>query len=567
MHRLIRNSLLLLAIALMGTATADDLPRKHAIVASQPAASVAGLEMLRKGGTAIDAAIAAQLVMTLVEPQSSGIGGGSLLVYWDAKKRRVETYDGRETAPASVTPNLFIGKDGKPMNFIEAVVGGKSVGVPGMIAVLALAHKEHGRLPWATLFEPAIKLAENGFTVSRRMSRAATLYAQAIAMVPATAAYLLPNGKPLAEGTIVKNQAYADTLKLLAAKGPDAFYKGPIAQAIVDAVKNAPRNAVDLTLNDLANYKAKKRPPVCGFYRAYKICGMGPPSSGGIATLQILKLMERVDVGKLAANSAPAIHLFAEAQRLAFADRAAYLADADFVPVPVKGLLDARYLAARSRLISMTKAMDRASIAPGNPKGAALTLRRLRLPDRTPPSTAHVSVVDSEGNALAMTGTVEGPFGSQLMAGGFILNNELTDFTFQPAADNRRFANAPEAGKRPLSSMSPTLVFDPKGRLFAVIGSAGSWRIIPFTTKSLIGLIDWKMTMKEAIELPNITARTGATELEGNRGLEAAAEALKAMGHEVALPDQDSGNNGIRITKDGLDAAADPRREGYVAAD
>ena len=551
----------------MGMATAADLPRKHVIVASQPAASEAGFEMLRKGGSAVDAAIAAQLVMTLVEPQSSGIGGGSFLVHWDAKKKRVETYDGRETAPASVTPNLFIGKDGKPMNFIEAVVGGKSVGVPGMIAALALAHKEHGKLPWATLFEPAIRLAEQGFPVSPRMSRAATRYAQAIAMIPATAAYLLPNGKPVEVGAVLKNQAYADTLKLIATKGADGFYRGPVAQAIVDAVKNAPRNAVDLTLEDLANYKPKKHPPVCGVYRRYKICGMGPPSSGGIASLQILKMMERFNIAKLAPDSPQAIHLFAEAQRLAFADRAAYLADASFVPVPVKGLLDPRYLARRSQLISPAKAMERAGIAPGKPKGADLTLRRLRLPDRSPPSTAHVSVVDGEGNAVAMTGTVEGPFGSQLMAAGFILNNELTDFTFEPAADNRRFANAPDAGKRPLSSMTPTLVFDPKGRLFAVLGSAGSWRIIPFVSKSLIGLIDWKMTMKAAVELPNITARNGATELEGNRNLESAAEALGTLGHEVALPDQDSGNNGIRVTKDGFDAAADPRREGKVAGE
>jgi gamma-glutamyltranspeptidase/glutathione hydrolase len=294
---------------------------------------------------------------------------------------------------------------------------------------------------------------------------------------------------------------------------------------------------------------------------------MGPPSSGGITSLQILKMLERFDVAKIEPMSPQAIHIFTEAQRLAFADRSAYLGDPDFIAVPLIGMVDGKYLAGRSKLISWQKIMDRAKIAPGMPKGADITLRRLRVPDHTKPSTAHLSVIDGNGDAVAMTTTVEGGFGSHLMAAGFILNNQLTDFSFEPGVDNRRFANAPDAGKRPLSSMTPTLVFDAKGKLFAVIGSPGSWRIIPYVTKTLIGLIDWKLDMASAIALPNVTSRAGPTELESNRNMEAAGETLKSMGHEIALPEQTSGLNGIRVVKDGFDAAADQRREGAVGGD
>jgi gamma-glutamyltranspeptidase/glutathione hydrolase len=565
--RMLRNSLLLLSCAVAVAAAADPLPKRHIIVASQKLATDAGLEMLRKGGSAVDAAIAAQMVMGLVEPQSSGIGGGAFVVHWDAKKKRVETYDGRETAPKSVTPNLFLGPDGKPQGYIEAVVGGKSVGVPGAIAMLWLAHKEHGRLPWADLFQPAIALADAGFPVSQRLSRIATRYEKAYADLLDTAAYLRPNGKVVQPGEVVKNPAYAESLREIAAKGPDAFYRGRIAQAIVDTVKNAPRNAANLTLDDLAKFKPTKRKPVCGTYRAHQICGMAPPSSGGVTALQILKMMERFDVAKLKPNSPQAIHLFAEAQRLAFADRGAYLGDPEFVPVPLAGMTDARYLAKRSRLLSLQRILDRKTIAPGRPAGALLTLRHLRLPDNERPSTAHLSVIDDAGNAVAMTTTVEGAFGSQLMAAGFFLNNQLTDFNFEPRADNRRLANAPDAGKRPLSSMTPTLVLDRKGRLLAVTGSPGGWRIIPYTAKTIIGLIDWNLSMAEAVNLPNITASSGPTELEANRNLEGIAEALRAMGHEVTLSEADSGLNAIRVTKNGFEGAADPRREGTAGGD
>ena len=563
----LRNSLLL-ALALLAwiAPSQADAPKRYVIVTSHQLATDAGLEVLRKGGSAVDAAIAAQMVMGLVEPQSSGIGGGAFLLNWDAKTKKLDTYDGRETAPKSVTPNLFIGADGKPMNFVEAVVGGRSVGVPGDIAVLWLAHKEHGIRPWAELFAPAIDLAEKGFPVSPRLA-AAIAKDPALAFIPGSAAYFRPEGKPLEAGAIVKNPDYAATLREIASKGPDGFYRGRVAEAIARAVQTAPRGAVDLTLDDLAGYKPVKRKPVCGLYRAYKICGMGPPSSGGVTSLQILKMMERFDVAKLAPLSAQATHLFSESQRLAFADRAAYLGDPGFVTVPLAGMLDGKYLATRSRLLSLQSVMDRAKIAPGHPAGADVTLRRLRIPDRAKPSTAHLSVIDAKGNAVAMTTTVEGGFGSHLMAAGFVLNNQLTDFSFEPGVDNRRFANAPEAGKRPLSSMTPTIVFDKQGKLFAVLGSPGGWRIIPYVTKALIGLIDWKMDMGAAVSLPHVTSRNGPTELEAGRNLEATAEVLRAMGHEVTLPEQTSGVNGIRVTKDGFDAAADPRREGTVGGD
>jgi gamma-glutamyltranspeptidase/glutathione hydrolase len=565
--RLLRNSLLAVAIALAATATAGELPRRHVIVASHKLATDAGLELLRKGGTVIDAAVAAQAVMGLVEPQSSGLGGGTFLVLWNAKTKRVETYDGRETAPASATPDMFM-KDGKPMPYPEAVLGGRSVGVPGTIAVLALAHKEHGRLPWSTLFDPAIKLAENGFPVGPRMAMAIERD-QGIPLVPGTAAYFRPNGKAPQVGDIIKNPDYAATLREIAAKGADGFYKGRIADAIVNTVTTSPHSAVKFTHEDLASYKAKKRPPVCATYRAHKICTMGPPSSG-LAMLQALKMMERFNVAKLEPATAPSIHLMTEALRLAYADRGAYIADPDFVRVPTQGLLGPKYVASRSRALSLEKIVDRTTIKPGRPAGANLILNQLSNSDRARPGTAHISLIDDRGNALAMTTTVEGPFGSRLMAGGFILNNQLTDFTFEPTTEGRRTANAPEAGKRPMSSMTPTIIFDRQGRILAVLGSPGGARIIPYVTKTVMGLIDWNLSMANAVALPNATGRGAPTEVEQTRTPDAAIEALRALGHDVKVTDYGigpSGLNSIRVTKDGFEGAPDPRREGTVGGD
>ena len=536
---------------------------ERVIVASHPLATEAGLAMLKRGGSAVDAAIAAQMVMTLVEPQSSGIGGGLFLLHFEAKTRAIDNYDGRETAPQSVTPNLFMGADGKPLSYVDAVVGGRSVGVPGVVATLWLSHQEHGKLPWADLFKPAIELARDGFKVSPRLAKVVGLV-PSLVLIPDTANYFRPNGKGLAEGDIVRNLALAETLRLIAQLGPDGFYKGKVAQAIVDAVSTAPRGAVALTLKDLQSFKPRKRKSLCSSYRAYRLCGMGPPSSGGVTSIQILKVLERFDIASLAPRSAKAVHLFSEAQRLAFADRAAFIGDPDFVMVPLPGMIDQRYLRRRSALIDIQTALAQAKVRPGNPKGAGRTLRRLRIPDHSKPSTAHVSIIDEDGNAVAMTTTVEGPFGSHLMAGGFVLNNQLTDFSFEPKTDNRRFANAPDAGKRPLSSMSPTLVFDRKGKLFAVIGSPGGWRIIPYVSKTLIGLLDWKMDMAQAVSLPNVTSRSAVVELEEKSGLEGVAEELRAMGHEVKFAEHTSGLNGFRITAKGIDAVADPRREGSV---
>lgn len=561
---LLCNSLLVLLLVLAPSAVARPAATQTpVIVASHPLASEAGAEMLKRGGSAVDAAIAAQMVMTLVEPQSSGIGGGLFLLHYDPRTRAIENYDGRETAPASVTPNLFLGADGKPLGFIEAAVGGRSVGVPGAVAALWQAHRVHGRLPWADLFAPAIRLAREGFTVSPRLAKVIGMV-PSLDLIPATTAYFKPGGRALAAGDTLKNPALADTLQRIADKGPDGFYKGPVAQAIVDAVTHAPRGAVALTLADLQSFRPSKRETLCGLYRSYRICGMRPPSSGGIATLQILKQLERFDMGGLAPDSAQAMHLFVEAQRLAFADRAAFLADPGFVPVPVTGLLSWPYLRARSLMIDPQRALPQSMVLPGDPRGARRLYQRLRIPDHSKPSTAHLSVIDGFGRAVAMTTTVEGPFGSHLMAAGFMLNNQLSDFAFAPVGDNRRFANAPEAGKRPLSSMSPTLVFDKKGRLFAVIGSPGGWRIIPYVSKTLIGLIDWKMDMARAIDLPNVTSRSAVVELEKDRGLEAMGGALSALGHEVKFIEQTSGLNGMRIVGGQIDAAADQRREGAV---
>jgi gamma-glutamyltranspeptidase/glutathione hydrolase len=563
--------MLVLFIAASATAQAEGnapkpLPTKYIIVASHPLATEAGLKELRRGGSAVDAAIAAQMVMGLVEPQSSGLGGGAFMMHWDPATKSIESYDGRETAPMAVKPNLFLKADGTPMPFLEAVLGGRSVGVPGVVAMLWMAHKQHGVRPWAELFEDAIHLAEDGFPVSERLA-AAVARDPGLPLVPESAAYFLPGGKPITAGQTLKNPAYAATLRLVAALGPDGFYKGDVADAIVHAVQYAPRGPQTLTLSDMHRYRAVKRKPVCGEYRDYHICGMPPPSSGGITVLQILGMIEQQDVINIAPNSLRAVHLMAEAERLAFADRAAYEADSDFVPVPIKGLTNRAYLTSRGATIGWDAALTSAATMPGRPPGSNGFRRTLRVPDHSKPSTAHISIIDDEGRAVSMTTSVEGPFGSHLMAAGFILNNQLTDFAFEPQLDNTRFANAPQGGKRPLSSMSPTLVFDPNGKLYAVIGSPGGWRIITYVTQTLIGLIDWRMDMATAISMPHVSARNATVEIESGKGLEALTPSLKSLGHEVSPLVMDSGLNGIRVRDDGYEGAADPRREGTVGGD
>ncbi|GAB4195759.1 MAG: gamma-glutamyltransferase [Thalassobaculales bacterium] len=535
---------------------------RHMVATANPLASEAGREMLRRGGSAVDAAIAAQMVLNLVEPQSSGIGGGAFIVHFDAATRALVTYDGRETAPAAARPDRFLGPDGRPLRFMEAVVGGRSVGVPGLLRMLEMAHARHGRLAWADLFQPAITLAEQGFPVSPRLHT--LLRAErALRDSPTARNYFYDAaGEPWPVGHRLVNRPLADTFRLIAAGGADAFYKGPVAADIVQAVTGA-TNPGDMTLADLAGYRAVERPPVCGGYRGRRVCGMGPPSSGGLTVAMILGLLEGVDMKAHRPVSATGLHYLAEAGRLAYADRDLYMADGDFVPVPVAGLLDPAYLRERARLIRPDQSMKRAR--PGTPPGAATAL----APDDSPefPATSHVSVIDRHGNTLAMTTTIESGFGSRLMVRGFLLNNELTDFAFTPQADGRPVANRVEPGKRPRSSMSPTIVLGRDGRVEFTVGSPGGAAIINYVAKTVIGVVDWGLDIQAAIDLANAGSRNGPTEIEAHPSAAAIAAQLKAMGHEVTIGAQTSGTQGIVVTRKGLEGGADPRREGVALGD
>jgi gamma-glutamyltranspeptidase/glutathione hydrolase len=535
------------------------------IAAAHPLATEAGLEILRKGGSAVDAAIAAQMVLTLVEPESSGIGGGAFLLIYDPKTKKVTSFDGRETAPASATPGMFLDASGKPRPHMDAIPGGLSVGVPGDVAVLEMVHKRYGRLPWATLFEPAIKLAENGFPVSRKLAAELRELPQ-MARMPDVKRYLYnADGTPVAEGQILKNPELADTLRLIAKDGARAFYTGPIAQAIVDAVQHAPVNPGGMTLNDIAGYVAKERPPVCGTYRVYKLCSMGPPSSGGVSVLQMLGMLQRFPSKDLKLDTAQGIHLFTQASRLAFADRAMYVADPDIVNVPVGGLLDKAYLTQRSALID--PAHDMGTVQAGTPpmKRASLDF----APQRTPqlPGTSHLSVVDKNGEVVSMTTTIEFVLGSELMAKGFFLNNELTDFSFEPAHDGKPVANAPGPGKRPMSAMSPTIVFGPDGKFRIADGSPGGPVIIDYTAQSLIDMIDDGMSPQAAAAQPHIANLNGPTILESDTPVDALAPDLTAMGHTIVLHELQSGSHIIEHTKRGYIGGADPRRDGNAVGD
>jgi gamma-glutamyltranspeptidase/glutathione hydrolase len=533
---------------------------RHMAAAANPLAAEAGLEVLRAGGSALDAAIATQMVLNLVEPQSSGIGGGGFLLHYDAQTGETAAYDGRETAPGAAGPDLFLAPDGEPMEFWQAVVGGRSVGVPGLLRMLEMAHRRHGRLAWKRLFQPAIRLAEDGFPVSPRLHR---LIAgdRHLRRFPATARYFHDAaGDPLPVGHRLRNPAFAETLRRVAEAGAQAFYQGPVAEAIVAAVRGAAGNPGALGLEDMAGYRARRREPVCAPYRTWRVCGMPPPTSGGIAVLQMLGILSHFDLASLRPNSAEAVHLMAEAGRLAFADRNQFLGDPDFVTVPVAALLDPAYLARRARLIAPGASLGKAT--PGLPvQNGAMPAQ----PD--PPSTTHLVVVDDAGNAVSMTASIESAFGSRLMAAGFLLNNELTDFSFRPTAAGRAVANRVEAGKRPRSSMSPMLVLDERGRLALAVGSPGGSRIIGYVAKALIGALDWNLDIQAAISLPNAVNRNGATDLEADTALAGLAPRLEAMGHEVRVRPLTSGLHGIALAPDGLTGGADPRREGVALGD
>ena len=534
------------------------------VVAANPLAAEAGREMLRRGGGAIDAAIATQLVLNLVEPQSSGIGGGAFLLYWSARDGHVESYDGRETAPAAARPDRFLGPEGAPLAFMDAMIGGRSVGVPGTLKMLALAHRRHGRLPWAQLFEPAIHLAAEGFAISPRLHNMLSEEKNLGRFEPARSYFYEADGGAKPVGARLGNPAFAATLRAIAERGPDAFYSGSIAEDIVAAVTHAPVSPGDMSLADLGTYQAKERPPVCGRYRRYRICGMGPPSSGGSTVLEILGELERFDLQRLRPMSAQSLHLYVEAARLAYADRDRYLADSDFVPVPLSGLLDRRYLASRSHLIDPWR--DHGPAAPGAPPTSHASLwgdgDSLDLP-----STSHLSIVDAGGNAVAMTTTIEHEFGARVMVDGFLLNNELTDFSFRPQIDGRPVANRVEPGKRPRSSMAPTLVFGPDGKLLLVIGSPGGPEIINYVALTLIAILDWGYDVQAAVDLVHVSNRNGNTDIEtGPAGDELAAE-LQARGHAVVRMALESGLHGMMRTPRGLAGGADPRREGVALGD
>ncbi len=546
--------------------------RQHMVVAAHPLAAAAGAQMLAEGGTAIDAMIATQLVLNLVEPQSSGLGGGGFLLYYDAAGKTLTSFDARETAPAAAGPDMFLGPDGKPLRFIEAVVGGRSVGTPGIARLLDSTHRRYGKLPWPRLFEPAIRLAENGFAVSPRLAAAILEDRDTLQRYPATRGYFFhADGTPLQAGETLRNPALAETLRILAENGADAFYQGDIARDIAATVQGAAGNPGKLAEGDLAAYQIIERAPVCMPYRRYNVCGMGPPSSAALTIGQILGLLEPFDLSVLPPAATQASHLFAEASKLAYADRALYIADPAFVKQPGLGLIDPGYLSARTSLIDGARAMPKATAGiPPWREG------RLYAPDRSAeiPSTSHLSIVDDAGNIVSFTSSIESGFGSRLMTRGFLLNNQLTDFSFIAEENGQPVANRVEPGKRPRSSMAPTIVFD-KG-VFApanaegqakplyVLGSPGGARIIPYVAWSLIGLLDWQLDVQTAVAMAHVANLNGPTELEAGTGLVALNPALTSLGHTVRVLDMNSGLHAIRIGDGLLQGGVDPRREGLA---
>jgi len=536
-----------------GTSTRD------MVAAANPLAAQAGREILAAGGSAVDAAVAVQLVLNLVEPQSSGIGGGAFLLYWD--KTNLVTLDGRETAPAAAKPERFLGPDGKPMKFYDAVVGGRSVGVPGTLRLLETAHKRWGKLPWPQVIAPALRLAEEGFPISPRLNGLLSQEKYLQNDPIARAYFYQADGTPKPVGTVLKNPAFARTLREIAEKGADAFYTGEIAADIVATVTRHTTNPGDMTLEDLKTYKVEERAPVCGPYRTYRICGMGPPSSGAVAVQQIMSVLETQDMAAMKPGP-DAVHWVAEAGRLAFADRALYLGDPAFVNVPVRGLVDPGYLKSRAALVSPDRSMGRAKA--GDPPFQK-TQFRFAPSEGIEFGTSHISVVDSDGNAVAMTTTIEDGFGARLMTrSGFLLNNELTDFNFAPTDEGKPVANRVEAGKRPRSSMAPTIVLDGNDKLYAVVGSPGGSQIITYVVKTLVGILDWKLDPQVAVDLPNFGSRNGPTEIEAGTEAEAWKAALEAKGHEVKAIEMNSGIQAIVVGPNGLTGGADSRREGVA---
>jgi gamma-glutamyltranspeptidase/glutathione hydrolase len=535
------------------------------VAAAHPLAVDAGYAVLKRGGTAMDAAVAMQFVLGLVEPQSSGLGGGAFILHYSAADKRVRAYDGRETAPAAARPERFLVMFGRPMGFFEAILSGRSVGVPGTVAVLELAHRSHGRLAWGELAAPAVELAERGFPLSPRL-HAELVRDRFLRRDPYAARYLYEaDGKPRPVGTTLRNPEYAATLRAVAAGRASAFYLGPIARDIAAAVQKHPVEPGDLTVADLARYRAKEREPVCGAFRSYRVCGMPPPSSGGIALLQLLGILERLPKTDYAQDPLAAVHLFAEAGRLAYADRDRFVADPDFIDVPVAGLIAEGYLAERAALVSPERSMRRAPA--GHPSGSSPLSRQGDGVALELAATTHLSVVDPEGNAVAMTSSIEFAFGNHRFVRGFLLNNQLTDFAFRPEEAGVFVANRVEGGKRPRSSMSPTMVFDADGRLALVAGSPGGHAIINYVARVLVATLDWKVGLQDALDAPNFGSRNGPTDLERGTPAETLRARLAAMGHDVRVIDMTSGTHAIQRVGETWIGAADPRRDGLARGD
>ncbi|WP_323765549.1 gamma-glutamyltransferase [Marinovum sp.] len=529
------------------------------VAAANPLAVEAGAEVLAAGGSAADAMVAVQAVLGLVEPQSSGLGGGAFLVWYDAESGSVTTLDGRETAPLAATPRLFQDESGEPLGFFDAVVGGLSVGTPGTPRLMEEAHRRWGQANWGGLFDRAIALAEEGFAVSPRLAGLVADDADRLQRFPATASYFFPDGAAIAEGDTLTNPDYAEVLRLIAEGGSGAFYSGPVAEDIVATVRSAEGNPGVLSTTDLALYQVKERPAVCVDYRAHEVCGMGPPSSGALTVGQILGMLDHHDLAALGPQSPEAWRLIGDASRLAFADRGRYMADSDFVPVPVEGLVAAPYLKQRSELLSGDDALP--EVSPGTPEYDHAFLwaddESLELP-----STSHISIVDAAGNALSMTTTIENGFGSRLFVRGFLLNNELTDFSFRSHADGLPIANRVAPGKRPRSSMAPTIVLK-DGAPVLVTGSPGGSRIIGYVAQSVIAVLDWGMDVQQAVAMPHLVNRFGTYDVEEGTTAAELAGPLEEMGFEVNARGLTSGLHAISLG-DGLSGGADPRREGIA---
>ena len=568
-----RRSFLALALALLSACQHAERPNappaaaapatrlSAGVVAANPLAVDAGVAILERGGSAVDAAVAVQAMLGLVEPQSSGLGGGAFLLYYDAKSHQVTAYDGRETAPAGAKPDMFLGDDGKPLSFFDAVTGGRSTGAPGALAMLGLAHQHHGHLPWKELFGSAEQAATDGFAAPKRMTRFANGDFPQARLADARAIFSRADGTIVQAGEPFRNPAYAGTLRQIAARGPRALLEGELAADIVERTHAEPRPGT-LTTGDLAAYQPHESPPVCRPYRVYVVC-VPPPPSSGIALLQVLGILERTDIDQRGPNDPQAWFLFAEALRLMYADRDRYVADPAFVPVPVDALLDPKYVAARAALIG-ERALPGAPPA-GEPLAA---LRRGADATQEAAGTSHFVVVDSQGNVVSMTTSVESLFGSGRAVHGFFLNNQLTDFSFVAAEDGRPVANAIAPGKRPRSSMSPVIVLGRDGRIVAALGSPGGSAILAYNAKTLVGVLDWGLTLQQAIDLPNVYARGADFYGEVNKFSPELRAALLARGMAIkAGRGEESGLHGVIVRGGGaLEAGADPRREGVWKA-